>query len=167
MSKDLKAFLIGLFIGYAFVALLSLIGCGDQMSIPGPQGSKGDTGAQGSQGEKGDVGEAGQTGAQGVAGATGTTGATGSVGATGATGATGAAGNNGAPGTQITVVQLCGSCVGAYPSVFPEIALCMNNKLLAVYSANGGFMVELSNGYYSSQGINCTCSFHVNGCSVN
>lgn len=143
------------------LALLTAGGCGDipnhlglagkdgkdgAQGNAGTNGADGATGAQGAQGEKGDKGDIGETGAQGVAGNNG---------------------QNGADGTQITVVQLCGSCVGAYPAVFPEIGLCMGGKLFGVYSANGGFLVEINNGAYNSQGINCSCSFTVNGCTVN
>lgn len=127
---------------------LVLTGCGDYgyyRSIPGKDGQNGAAGADGAQGEKGDKGDKGDTGE---------------------TGAQGAAGANGADGSQITVVQLCGSCIAAYPSVFPETAICLNGSLQAVYSQNGGFLVELPNGNYSSNGINCSCTFHVSGCNV-
>lgn len=130
-----------------FTLLMSLVlgACAD---IPNHLGLSGKDGKDGSRGEKGDVG------------------ANGADGATGAQGVAGAAGQNGTNGTQITIVQLCGSCVGAYPATFPEVGLCIAGSLYGVYSANGGFMVKLSNGSYSSQGINCTCSFTISGCNV-
>lgn len=75
---------------------------------------------------------------------------------------------NGSPGLQgppgetgedadITVVQLCKSCTTHYPDTFAEVAFCVNDKLYATYSANGGFSVEMPPGQYSSNGINCSC----------
>jgi hypothetical protein len=88
-------------------------------------------------------------------------GAAGAAGQTGATGATGATGPQGLPGTNITWVQFCTSCTATYPSDFPEGAFCINNNLYAVYSANDGFMSLLPPGEYSSDGINCSCTFTV------
>lgn len=72
----------------------------------------------------------------------------------------GPAGKDGAPGTQITVVQLCPG-ITTYPSTFVEVAFCVNDKLYAVYSANGGFETEIVPGYYDSKGIGSSCSFYV------
>lgn len=137
------------------LTLVTLMGCAlepEFQAVPGPQGAPGQNGANG---------QDGATGAQGAKGDQG------AIGETGAQGPQGSAGINGTDGTSPSVVQLCGGCVAAYPSVFPEIAICASGKLLAVYSQNGGFLVELHDGYYSSNGINCTCSFHVSGCTVN
>jgi hypothetical protein len=76
----------------------------------------------------------------------------------------GAAGPKGDPGvnaTPTTPIQLCGACHGAYPNVFPESGLCINNQLYGVYSANGGFLSLLPPGTYSSDGINCSCTFTI------
>lgn len=79
----------------------------------------------------------------------------------GPAGSPGLNGSNGQDASPITSVQLCGSCHASYPSTFPEIGLCINDKLYGVYSANGGFMVEIIPGTYSSNGINCTCTLVV------
>lgn len=95
-------------------------------------------------GEAGPVGPAGPQGKQGEQGETG------------------AQGQSGTPGTVITPIQLCPpNFVPTYPNVFPEIAFKIGNKLYGVYSANGGFMVELTPGTYSSNGINASCTFTV------
>lgn len=71
-------------------------------------------------------------------------------------------GQAGLPGTTITPVQFCPSCHGTYPNVFPEVGFKMNDKIWAVYSANGGFLTEVLPGRYSSNGIGCNCTFIVN-----
>lgn len=76
-------------------------------------------------------------------------------------GSKGDRGDQGIPGESLTHIQLCGSCVGAYPSVFPEYGTCQNGQLWGVYSANGGFDTLILPGTYSSNGINCSCSFIV------
>ena len=85
-------------------------------------------------------------------------------------GAQGPAGQTGAPGVDtspISVVQLCTSCVPTYPSVFAEVAYCIDGSLYATYSANGGFTTEIPPGAYSSDGVGCSCSFTVEaGCIV-
>lgn len=68
--------------------------------------------------------------------------------------------HNGVDGTQITVVQLCPG-TPVYPSVFIEIALCIQDALYAVYSANGGFLTLLSPGGYGSNAIGSSCGFTV------
>lgn len=148
MKKVVCMLLLTLFLG----------GCGDQISS---LAIKGDPGIAGKDGTNG------QDGANGADGAPGEKGDKGDIGATGATGAKGDKGDAGTPGTTVEVVQLCGSCVGAYPNVFPEIGLCMNGKLYGVYSANDGFLVFLPNGAYHSKGINCECNLVISGCTVN
>lgn len=92
----------------------------------------------------------------------------GQQGATGAQGATGETGTPGQDAHPVSVIQLCGTCVASYPSVFPETGVCINDKLYGVYSANGGFLVELTPGAYGSNGINCSCSFTIaKHCVVN
>lgn len=79
----------------------------------------------------------------------------------------GPAGSPGQPGTQITTIQFCQGITPTYPSTFPEIGICIANQLYAVYSANGGFMVFLTPGTYSSNGINASCTFTVgDNCEV-
>jgi len=67
---------------------------------------------------------------------------------------------NGIDAQQITIVQFCQGTT-TYPTNFDEVGLCINNKIYAVYSANGGFMVEVVPGVYSSNGINSSCTFTV------
>jgi hypothetical protein len=90
-------------------------------------------------------------------------GLTGSTGQTGATGSTGASGTNATP---VTVVQFCPNDT-VYPTTFSEVAFCVDNKLYAVYSLNGGFMSNIPDGTYSSDGVNSSCTFTVTGCIVN
>ena len=58
---------------------------------------------------------------------------------------------------EITMVELCPGLTPAYPSTFPEYAMCVHDSnggtLYAVYSANGGFETELPPGKYQSTGI--------------
>ena len=98
----------------------------------------------------------GACGQQGVV-ETGATGATGAQGPQGNTGATGPAGAN---GTAITVVQLCPG-TPVYPSAFIETALCINNQLYGVYSANDGFLTLLPPGAYTSDGIGASCNLTI------
>lgn len=82
-------------------------------------------------------------------------------------GPSGPKGDPGLDATQITVVKFCPNSVANYPSVFPEIGLCINSKLYAVYSANNGFLVEVIPGVYQSNAIGSSCSFEVqNNCLV-
>lgn len=90
----------------------------------------------------------------------GTKGSDGQEGAIGPQGAQGIQGLAGADGTQITVVALCPG-TPSYPSIFLEDALCINNALYGVYSANGGFLTLLPPGTYSSNAIGATCSLTV------
>lgn len=78
----------------------------------------------------------------------------------GDTGPAGPQGQTGASGSTVREVQLCPG-TPTYPSVFPEVALCINNTLYAVYSANNGFLVRLTPGRYSSNAIGSRCSFTV------
>lgn len=107
-------------------------------------------------GDRGDVGATGSVGSQGVAG---NDGSTGSVGATGPRGEVGPSGTNGADGQPAQVVALCPG-VSTY-GTFVEVALRINGKLYAVYSANGGFLTYLAPGAYSSNAIGSACSFTV------
>ncbi len=94
---------------------------------------------------------------EGPAGRDGATGAQGEKGDKGDQGETGAPGIN---GTSVTVVKLCPGTT-TYPSKFVEIAFCIDNKLYATYSANGGFSTEIPPGTYGSNGINSSCNFVV------
>jgi len=95
-------------------------------------------------------------------GAQGSQGLTGATGAQGQTGATGAAGT---PGTIITPVQFCQG-TPSYPSTFLEYGLCIGGVMYGVYSTNGGFLAELPDGYYSSDGVGSSCNFTITGCTV-
>lgn len=109
---------------------------------------KGDRGYDGTPGQAGPRGEAGIDGQQGSAGNTGTP------------GSTGAQGPAGADGKIATVVQLCPG-TPVYGSVYVETAICINNQLYGVYSANGGFLTLLTPGAYSSNAIGSACSLTV------
>lgn len=76
-------------------------------------------------------------------------------------------GDDGSPGTVITPINLCPGFVPSYPNVFPEYALCIQGNLYGVYSANGGFLVKMPPGTYSSNGINASCTLTVGAnCAV-
>jgi hypothetical protein len=65
-----------------------------------------------------------------------------------------------------TPVQLCPG-VNTYPNTFVEQGLCINSKLYAVYSVNGGFLTYLPDGAYGSNAVGSSCNFTVtNGCTV-
>jgi len=118
-------------------------------------------------GKQGATGSPGLNGAQGIQGTSGSSGVDGTNGATGQPGATGAIGPAGSDGTVITAVQFCpASFVPTYPTTFPEVGLCIAGSIYAVYSANGGFLTLITNGSYSSDGINASCNFTVSGCTV-
>jgi hypothetical protein len=75
----------------------------------------------------------------------------------------GPAGSN---GTVITTVQFCPG-TSSYPSTFPELGLCINNNLYAVYSANDGFLTLIPPGSYNSNAIGSSCTFTVlPNCSI-
>lgn len=57
-------------------------------------------------------------------------------------------------------VQLCPGAP-TYPSVFPEVGLCINNELYGVYSINDGVLVKLPPGRYSSNSLGSRCSFTI------
>jgi predicted small lipoprotein YifL len=111
---------------------LTLAACGKQ----GPAGSPGAQGPKGDKGDQGDVGSPGMPGQDG------------------------SDGQPGAPGTVVQFVQLCPG-TPSYPSTFIEYAVCVENKLYAVYSANGGFLTYLPPGAYQSNAIGSACNFTV------
>lgn len=115
--------------------------------------------------QKGDTGERGVPG-QTVVGPQGPAGSNGSNGTNGTDGLPGAPGSPGLDATPVTVVNLCPGST-SYPGVFIEIALCINNRLQAVYSVNGGFLTYLPPGNYSSNAVGSSCNFTVvSGCDV-
>lgn len=76
-------------------------------------------------------------------------------------------GSNGTNGTVVTPVQFCAGVVNSYPSTFPEVGFCINNNIYAVYSANGGFLTEISPGLWQSNAIGSACNFTVGpNCSI-
>jgi hypothetical protein len=103
-------------------------------------------GNQGSVGPQGPVGIPGETGPQGAIGPAGTNGINGA---------------NGSNGTVITVVQFCPGVDPSYPSTFPEVGLCINNNIYAVYSANDGFLTLITPGLYESNAVGSSCTFTV------
>lgn len=128
-------------------------------------------------GHDGSVGAIGQQGIAGVAGKDGSSCnvlnvaggadvecADGSAGfiSNGQVGPKGDQGTSGQDITPITMVQFCDAgYIPMYPSVFPEYGMLIGGKLYGVYSANGGFLVQLPPGTYSSNGINASCTFTV------
>lgn len=122
-------------IKYALVCLfLALNACGEKaVVITGPPGADGVPGINGVDGQNGTNGTDGVPGLDGQDGIS--------------------------PPTPY-MVHLCPG-VTAYPSVFVEVALCLNNKLYGVYSANGGFLTYLPPGTYSSNAIGSACNLTV------
>lgn len=88
----------------------------------------------------------------------------GPVGPSGPQGVPGEIGPEGAAG--LTTIQFCPG-TPTYPSVFPEVGVCISGNLYAVYSALGGFLTLLPPGRYSSNAIGSRCSFTVfSNCEV-
>jgi len=76
----------------------------------------------------------------------------------GPVGPVGPPGNNATP---VTVVQFCPNNKPVYPSVFPEVGLCLNGNLYGVYSQNDGFMAYLPPGLYESNAVGSQCTFTI------
>ncbi len=92
--------------------------------------------------------------------ACGKTGPVGANGLKGDQGEVGPQGTVGQDGSNVSVVKLCpGETV--YPTVFVEVAFCIDHKLYATYSEKGGFSTELPPGEYSSNAIGSRCNFTV------
>ena len=132
----------------------ALISCGDGSSSLVLNGATGAQGAQGMQGIQGVAGQNGTNGTNGVDGINGTNGSN------GVNGTNGTNGQDGTPGTIISPIQFCDGQT-TYPSSFPEVGFCINHKIYAVYSANGGFLTEVAPGNWSSNGIGVSCNFTV------
>lgn len=118
-------------------------------------------------GPRGEAGPAGERGPAGKDGAPSTV--PGPVGAPGETGPMGPVGQAGAPGTSVSVVQFCPSRGPAsYPTSFPEVGLCIGNKLYATYwDGHQAWTAEIPAGNYSSTATGLGCSFSVgSSCSI-
>jgi hypothetical protein len=109
-------------------------------------------------GKKGDQGIQGLPGSNGIDGTNGVDGAQGPQGLPGPQGIPGPTGQD---GTQITVVQFCPNDTPSYPSTFPEVGVCIDNQLYAVYSTHGGFLALLTPGIYNSNAVGSNCDFTV------
>jgi hypothetical protein len=75
-------------------------------------------------------------------------------------GPTGYNGRDGIDASSVTFVKFCPGTT-TYLSRFVEGGFCVNNKIYATYSANGGFTTEIPPGSYGSNGINASCNFVV------
>lgn len=171
---NLRKNLVGLRIGglmklYNWSYLTILVGFGLVFMVISSLGCNGVRYVQGGQGPAVSVTTATATslqcptgGTQVYVGTTVTVVCNGAQGATGAAGSNGANGTNGTNGTNATPVSLIKLCPGT-PShtVFVEYAICVQNQLYAVYSANGGFLTLLSPGGYTSDGIGSACNLTV------
>lgn len=82
---------------------------------------------------------------------------TGGSGRNGIDGKDGVQGPPGQDSEPVRVIQLCPG-VTNYPTVFVEVALCINKELWGVYSANGGFLTKLPPGAYQSNAIGSACN---------
>lgn len=100
--------------------------------------------------QKGDRGDTGAVGAKGETGAAGTNGENGQDGRDGA---------DGVDATPVTLVKLCPGTT-TYPTVFVELALCIDHKLYAIYSSKS-VLVEIPPGNYTSDSIGSACSLTV------
>lgn len=126
-------------ISWVLLTMLFLYGC------KGPQGTTGVPGPSGEDGF-GSPGPAGSQGPQGEAGP---------------------AGLDGADGTVIAAVQFCPGYIPKYPTVFPEVGLCIDGLLYAEYYAPpSSGLVLIVDGEYSSTQTGAPCTFNVSGCEV-
>ncbi len=78
-------------------------------------------------------------------------------------------GPQGIPGTDATPVTMVKLCPDqpTYPTIFVEYAFCIQNKLYATYSTNGGFSTYLPPGAYNSNAVGSSCTFTVvSGCEI-
>ena len=171
-------------LGIVFMFILVLNGCGrsnincynkgeqchdnhQDHSVPGPQGDRGPSGpagpaaSSGPSGEKGSKGDAGQncTVVPVLGGAA--VSCPGSETVIVRNGVDGEDGEEGRAGTVVAPVKFCPHDAPVYPSKFPEVGFCIDNKLYAVYSANGGFMTEIPPGTYNSNAVGSSCTFVV------
>lgn len=146
--------------------LICTAGCGFQENRYGPQGVKGDQGIPGDDAQPCSVSIISPNiiapnGSSLISCPNGTSSLV-------LNGSNGSNGINGIPGTVVTPIRFCVNSTPSYPGTFAENGFCIDHKLYAVYSANGGFMAEIPPGVYSSNGINSSCTFTVgNDCAIN
>ena len=130
-------------------------GAGGSTGAAGHDGVSGHDGVAGKDGLYGPTGPAGVDGAQGVQGA---------VGDTGAVGATGAQGFPGHDGSVITPVVPCPADTSGYP----EVLLCIDSVLYAVYDDSGTdvhYAVIPPGSYRTTDGRQCTFAVTA-GCGI-
>ena len=119
---------------------LVITACSDRINTPGLQGPKGDAGKQGQTGQEGIPGPQGMPGMPGMPGHDG---------------------RPGQDGTSVELIQLCPQFTGSYGS-FPEYAICVENRLFAVYwDGHNSWLAEIYPGSYSSTSSTNACSFTV------
>lgn len=76
-------------------------------------------------------------------------------------------GANGSNGTVVTIVQFCPGN-SQYPTTFPEVGMCINNRIYAVFwMNNSSYMAEVVPGNYHSTSTSLPCNFTVvSGCNI-
>ncbi len=145
---------------------LFLMSCGvtPPTVVVGPAGAKGDVGDRGLPGADGNPGTSCTVSSVPANGAAPTGGAL--IACPDGTQSLVLNGTPGVNGTVITPVPLCPG-VTTYPSVFIEVAFCIQSRLYAVYSANSGFLTEIVPGAYTSSAIGSRCDLTVSAnCAV-
>ena len=165
------------------ISLLMFVGCGKgDQGAPGLTGQAGLTGLTGEAGKSVVMGPAIDASAQCASGSgqlltffqdqdnsdhykTGDSLLSSALLCNGSNGLNGSNGSNGVDLTPISKVQFCTSTT-VYPTTFSEVGFCIGGKLWGVYSTNGGFLTDVADGTWSSDGINSSCSFTVSGCTV-
>lgn len=78
----------------------------------------------------------------------------------GSPGTQGPQGSDGKDSNPVTAVKLCPG-ESSFPSMFIEYAFCVDHRLYATYSANGGFTTYLPPGTYNSNAVGSACTFTV------
>lgn len=89
-------------------------------------------------------------------------------GTNGTNGSNGSNGSNGTDGTVVQSVQFCPNYTLSYPSMFPEVGFCIDNKIYAVYyDGKNAWMSVIPPGSYASTSTSAPCNFTVApGCVV-
>lgn len=98
----------------------------------------------------------------------GTPGEQGANGVQGAVGPQGQQGLAGLDGVLGEPVQLCSGPTPTYPSIFPEVAFCIDGHLYGSMNNNSSYQYisELPDGAYSSNGQGANCNMVISGCIV-